>query len=391
MTSFGQRLKTLRREADLSQAELAEELGVSVHSVSKWECDSNMPDVSLLVPLSVILGVTTDSLLGAGTNEKEDRDALIKQIHEIESEPWREGHESKAYRIFTLIEKYLKKYPLDREMKTQCAVWIHNYLYVGRIHGRYDITDDEFEELKGKGFRMAEAVCIHDNDPKHISKAMDTLAQYYCLEEKWDKAEETAMKLPNNNCPRLNALLNVYHEKGDYKRAEEIESDIAMHNYFYSVLSMRELARRISTSGQKRKEEAIVAWQNALKCVQEFDRLFGKYWPGKLEEVIWNCPSSKILVHEILFYLSGDLLALERVDEALDCVEQVTEISLELYDECREKLLNNVISEKEYHDTVNWLKNSPNACYSYVIAEDDNILSREERFKACKARLDALE
>ena len=72
MTSFGQRLKMLRREADLSQAELAEALGVSVHSVSKWECDSNMPDVSLLLPLSTVLCVTTDCLLGAGMNEKDD-------------------------------------------------------------------------------------------------------------------------------------------------------------------------------------------------------------------------------------------------------------------------------------------------------------------------------
>ena len=70
MLSFGQRLKMLRCEANLSQSELADAIGASVQSVSRWECDSNMPDISLLLPLSVVLGVTTDCLLGAGTNEK---------------------------------------------------------------------------------------------------------------------------------------------------------------------------------------------------------------------------------------------------------------------------------------------------------------------------------
>ena len=70
MLSFGQRLKMLRNEADISQYDLAESLGVSAQSVSKWECDAYFPDVSMLLPLATLLGVTTDCLLGAGTIEK---------------------------------------------------------------------------------------------------------------------------------------------------------------------------------------------------------------------------------------------------------------------------------------------------------------------------------
>jgi len=66
MFTFGQRLKTLRKEAQLTQSELAEQLGVSVQALSKWECDSTMPDISQIVPLAAILEVTTDCLLGGG-------------------------------------------------------------------------------------------------------------------------------------------------------------------------------------------------------------------------------------------------------------------------------------------------------------------------------------
>ena len=64
MTSFGKRLKTLRRACDMTQENLAEAIGVSIQSISKWEGDYNMPDVSMIVPLAKILNVTTDCLLG---------------------------------------------------------------------------------------------------------------------------------------------------------------------------------------------------------------------------------------------------------------------------------------------------------------------------------------
>ena len=96
-------------------------------------------------------------------------------------------------------------------------------------------------------------------------------------------------------------------------------------------------------------------------------------------------------MHEILFNLSGDLLALERVDEALDCVEQATEVALALYDECRERLSDGRTSEIDYNHTLKWIKGCAKGCYSYVIDTDDNILTREERYKACEAKLEALE
>jgi transcriptional regulator with XRE-family HTH domain len=122
MLSFGQRLKMIRRESDLSQADLAEALGVSVHSVSKWECDSNMPDISLLLPISGVLGVTTDCLLGAGTNETDDREALLKEIKAIQDGPCgADPHEKRSYRIVCAIEEFLKKYPLNYEGKNEYA------------------------------------------------------------------------------------------------------------------------------------------------------------------------------------------------------------------------------------------------------------------------------
>ena len=62
--TFGQRFARLRKQRGLKQEELAEKVGVSGQAVSKWENDASMPDVSLLVPLSELLGVSLDELLG---------------------------------------------------------------------------------------------------------------------------------------------------------------------------------------------------------------------------------------------------------------------------------------------------------------------------------------
>ena len=60
---FAQRLKEYRKARGMTQQELADRLGVSNKSVSRWET-GGYPDVALLGPLAKALGVTVDDLLG---------------------------------------------------------------------------------------------------------------------------------------------------------------------------------------------------------------------------------------------------------------------------------------------------------------------------------------
>ena len=48
---IGQLLKELRKEKGLTQAQLAEQFGVSDRSVSRWETGTTLPDLSVLVEL----------------------------------------------------------------------------------------------------------------------------------------------------------------------------------------------------------------------------------------------------------------------------------------------------------------------------------------------------
>ena len=55
---IGAFLKTLRREKNMTQEQLAEQLGVSSRTVSRWETGSNIPDISLLAELAEFYDVS---------------------------------------------------------------------------------------------------------------------------------------------------------------------------------------------------------------------------------------------------------------------------------------------------------------------------------------------
>jgi transcriptional regulator with XRE-family HTH domain len=62
--SFGERLSELRRRVGLSQRGLAAELGISQRMVAYYEGQSDYQPAHLLAPLSELLGVSADELLG---------------------------------------------------------------------------------------------------------------------------------------------------------------------------------------------------------------------------------------------------------------------------------------------------------------------------------------
>ncbi len=61
--SFGENLKNVRKQRNITQEELAEILGVSRQAISKWESDSGYPETEKLLIISKTLNVSLDYLL----------------------------------------------------------------------------------------------------------------------------------------------------------------------------------------------------------------------------------------------------------------------------------------------------------------------------------------
>ncbi len=60
---LAEKIMILRKKCGWSQEELAEQLGISRQSVSKWESGASIPDLDKVIKLSALFGVSTDYLL----------------------------------------------------------------------------------------------------------------------------------------------------------------------------------------------------------------------------------------------------------------------------------------------------------------------------------------
>ena len=78
-------LKDLRKEKGITQEQLAEELGVSGRTISRWETGNNMPDISLLVEIAEYFDVSIPEII-KGERKSEDMKEEAKEVAETMSD-----------------------------------------------------------------------------------------------------------------------------------------------------------------------------------------------------------------------------------------------------------------------------------------------------------------
>ena len=77
--TLGEKLKSARKSARLTQEQLAEKLLVSRQAITKWEADKGMPDIENLKQLSKLLNISIDYLLDGG--ERIDLSVIREEIN----------------------------------------------------------------------------------------------------------------------------------------------------------------------------------------------------------------------------------------------------------------------------------------------------------------------
>jgi len=107
MMNLSDKILELRKANGFSQEQLAEKLGVSRQSVSKWESGESLPEVERLIELSAIFNVTTDYLLKPSeVDELAIRTEMLeKQQQNLIEENMKKDR--KRFRIFSCIVIYL--------------------------------------------------------------------------------------------------------------------------------------------------------------------------------------------------------------------------------------------------------------------------------------------
>jgi transcriptional regulator with XRE-family HTH domain len=100
---IGEQLKALRKEKQITQEALAEVLGVSYQSVSRWELGVCYPDMELLPTIANFFGVSIDKLL---SNDVDSKEAELTRFYETLN-----TLEFGSLEQLQFIEEYYHKYP----------------------------------------------------------------------------------------------------------------------------------------------------------------------------------------------------------------------------------------------------------------------------------------
>lgn len=116
--SFGSTIKRLRKEHDLTQEQLANLLNVTPQAISRWENNTAMPDISLLIPLANIFQVSTDTLLEVDVEQNEKHIKEFALFAPAFQEPYGVTIDEKL----SIYRGEVQKYPNSARMKEALIV-----------------------------------------------------------------------------------------------------------------------------------------------------------------------------------------------------------------------------------------------------------------------------
>ena len=101
---LGEKIKTLRKQKNISQEVLAQYLGVTFQAVSKWENGTTMPDVATIPAIASFFGVSTDELFDFNLYETQKQVEAI--CHEAYKYRFTDGAKSEK-----ILREGLQRFP----------------------------------------------------------------------------------------------------------------------------------------------------------------------------------------------------------------------------------------------------------------------------------------
>ena len=309
--TMGQIIRRLRKERNLTQEELAEQLNITCQAVSRWENETGMPDISMVVPLSNVLGVSTDILFGKNsTDEQEEIEAYIRE-NEIklcnrpddkDNLTW---HRECCEEGRRLLEKYPNNYRLLSYLSgviggCLLGIYQHDKDAIGLTEEKL-FWEDEFLRETGVILRYCTDIGILGDTHKWLTF-------YYTEKGNLSKAEEHAKQIPK---------LNPYAE-GGYRMADLYRNlgreEECRKQYGENVLNgLTYLDMQLYRMGLawRRVEE----YEKAYSCFRLYPDLYDLMVADREDEMPFYLDPTYTLCAEMC-------LLLDRPDEAMEWLEK---------------------------------------------------------------------
>ncbi len=174
MIHLGNKIKTLRKQKNISQEVLANYLGVSFQAVSKWETNTALPDVMLIPAIASFFGVSTDELFDFNIYEVEKN---VEAIVEEHSKYW----DTDKQKCEQIIREGLKKYP-GNDILLNCLIGV---IPIPERSGEVielckSLTEStRFDDVKYDAFRIMAEAYVSIGEYSLAKEAIEKIPEIY--------------------------------------------------------------------------------------------------------------------------------------------------------------------------------------------------------------------
>ena len=224
-------IRKYRKEAGLTQEEMANRLGVTTPAVNKWENGNSKPDIELLAPIASLLHISLDTLLSF--HEELTPSEIGEIIREMDNMLNTERYE----KVYEWASEKIKEYPNCNMLIWQVAV----------ILDARRLTDDSLDSEKyDEQINAWYEIALKDENEEIKRHAADSLFGFYLRKKEYAKAEEYLQYFSGGDPVKKIYQGRLYKEKGDKENAYEsfeslLFSEYQTINYTFSSMMVMAL------------------------------------------------------------------------------------------------------------------------------------------------------
>ena len=269
--TIGRNIKNYRKSKGFTQEELADLPNVTPQAVSKWESEIGMPDVSMLIPLAQVLGISTDALLGY--DSLSENDAVIARVHST-IEGMKNSDEGRAQRALRISE-YLST---ETTLNPGCFEIILDYVQETANLSMYadpvleNCFPDDTERVKKlckDAIRKGVYLISHCSDKDLVEKTHYAVAWIYIHEKDFDNARAHINVLPSISTCRVKENIGMeltFFESGFEKMKDDIaDSSVALFDLTASMMDT--IAQDYAWYGEREEGLRVIEWcENIIKA-----------------------------------------------------------------------------------------------------------------------------
>ncbi len=200
-------IKKYRKEANLTQEQIANYLGVTAPAVNKWEKGNSYPDITLLAPLARLLNINVDTLVSF--NEELTEKEINQMVQELSDLAQKEGFIKAFEKGEALINEY-----------SCCDMFILSVAQVLTVYMSLQEVENA-EKYEKRIYQWYEMV-VNSTDQKVVAMATVSLVGKYAEKKEFERAQQLLDKIPPVGYDKRQAQAMLLYKQGKKDEAYEI-------------------------------------------------------------------------------------------------------------------------------------------------------------------------